>query len=238
MERLLLKPFILLILLTSCEEIKKEVNKNTTSETLKGKLNKKEFEAFLANFKPAKFPMKYSQYDPYPSKFPILNHELFPFYLPESQGPITPYGYVKLNDSKIALIFFYHSEDYLVGIRTFTNDGIKIDEMWGQKPVNPKSYIFPFYREGLTPQKKITVSNQVTQNINKWMKQIGEKLELSVPVTTYTARHTFSTVLKRSGASIEFISESLGHPDLKVTQNYLDSFEDDKRKEMSLLLLG
>jgi integrase len=115
---------------------------------------------------------------------------------------------------------------------------IKIIDTWGQKPVNPKSYIFPFYSEGLTPQRKITVSNQVTQNINKWMKQIGEKLELSVPVTTYTARHTFSTVLKRSGASIEFISESLGHSDLKVTQNYLDSFEDDFRKEMSLRLLG
>ncbi len=128
MKRLLLIPFLLMILITSCEESKKEANKNTTSETLKGKPDKKEFEEFLANFKPAKFPMIYSQYDPYPSKFPILNHEFFPFYLPESQGPITPYGYVKLNDSKIALIFFYHSEDYLVGIRTFTNDGIKIDE--------------------------------------------------------------------------------------------------------------
>lgn len=118
-----------MILITSCEESKKdEANQNTASEVKKENPNKKEFEDLLAKIKPAKFPMIYSQYDPYPSKFPILNHELFPFYLPESQGPITPYGYVKLNDSKIALIFFYHSEDYLVGIRTFTNEGIKIDE--------------------------------------------------------------------------------------------------------------
>ena len=47
MERLLLIPFVLMILLTSCEESKKEeAIKNTTSDTIKGKPNKKEFEAF------------------------------------------------------------------------------------------------------------------------------------------------------------------------------------------------
>ena len=48
---------------------------------------------------------------------------------------------------------------------------------------------------------------------------------ISVKLTTYVARHTFATVLKRSGASLEFISESLGHKDLKTTENYLGSFE-------------
>ena len=42
---------------------------------------------------------------------------------------------------------------------------------------------------------------------------------------TYVARHTFATVLKRSGVDIGIISESLGHSDLKTTQIYLDSFE-------------
>jgi site-specific recombinase XerD len=50
------------------------------------------------------------------------------------------------------------------------------------------------------------------------------------------ARHSFSTVLKRSGASIEFISESLGHSNLKTTENYLDSFEDETRKKYSDVL--
>jgi integrase len=49
----------------------------------------------------------------------------------------------------------------------------------------------------------------------------------------YTARHSFSTVLKRSGVSIEFISESLSHNDLRTTELYLDSFEDEKKKEVA-----
>ena len=32
-------------------------------------------------------------------------------------------------------------------------------------------------------------------------------------ITTYTARHSYATVLKRSGVNISYISESLGHTD-------------------------
>jgi integrase/recombinase XerD len=55
---------------------------------------------------------------------------------------------------------------------------------------------------------------QFTQVTNDWMKVIASKLGIEKKVTTYTARHSFSTVLKRSGASIEFISEALGHSDI------------------------
>ncbi|MBN8853036.1 MAG: hypothetical protein BGO55_14115 [Sphingobacteriales bacterium 50-39] len=46
------------------------------------------------------------------------------------------------------------------------------------------------------------------------------------------ARHTFSTVLKRSGVSIEFIQESLGHTNIRTTEKYLDSFEREVKKEL------
>ena len=64
------------------------------------------------------------------------------------------------------------------------------------------------------------------------MKVIGEELKLPLNPTTYSARHSFATILKQSGASTEFISESLGHSDLRTTQNYLGSFEDDHKKEV------
>jgi site-specific recombinase XerD len=68
--------------------------------------------------------------------------------------------------------------------------------------------------------------------VNKYLKQIVSKLDIDKPVTTYYARHTFATVLKRNGVSPLFISESLGHSSLKTTENYLDSFEDDQRKSI------
>jgi integrase len=55
--------------------------------------------------------------------------------------------------------------------------------------------------------------------------------------TTYTARHSFATVLKRSGASVEFISESLGHKNNQTTQNHLANFEDEEKKKWANMLL-
>ena len=49
--------------------------------------------------------------------------------------------------------------------------------------------------------------------------------------------YTFATVLRRSGVNVGIISESLGHTDLKTTQIYLDSFENEQLDEaMSNLL--
>ena len=47
------------------------------------------------------------------------------------------------------------------------------------------------------------------------------------------ARHTFSTVLKRSGVITEYIQEALGHSDIKTTENYLDSFEKEVKKKFA-----
>ena len=67
------------------------------------------------------------------------------------------------------------------------------------------------------------------------MKQIGETVGIK-GISTYTARHSYATVLKRSGANIAYISESLGHADLKTTENYLASFEREEREKNAKLL--
>ncbi|KAA6310415.1 hypothetical protein EZS27_038279, partial [termite gut metagenome] len=54
--------------------------------------------------------------------------------------------------------------------------------------------------------------------------------------TTYAARHSYATVLKRSGANIAYISESLGHANLATTENYLAGFESEERRKNALLL--
>ena len=65
------------------------------------------------------------------------------------------------------------------------------------------------------------------------MKEILPNLGIDKKATTYVARHTFSTVLKRSGASIEFIQEALGHTDIKTTESYLDSFDRETKWELA-----
>ena len=65
------------------------------------------------------------------------------------------------------------------------------------------------------------------------MKIIALKVGIDKNVTTYYARHSFSTILKRSGASTEFIGEQLGHQSLTTTQSYLDSFQDEMKEKFA-----
>jgi site-specific recombinase XerD len=78
---------------------------------------------------------------------------------------------------------------------------------------------------------------QLIKNTNKYINHIAPKLGFSDRITSYWARHTYSTILKNSGASIEFISEQLGHSSIKVTSSYLDSFEDQQRDDMAKRLI-
>lgn len=63
------------------------------------------------------------------------------------------------------------------------------------------------------------------------MKMIGEEIGYDKPLTTYAARHSFATVLKRSGAPMELISEFLSYKSLHTAEAYSDSFEDQTRRK-------
>lgn len=104
---------------------------------------------------------------------------------------------------------------------------MEIIARWGNTKINDETYLFPILSEGLNDEDARRTILQKIQTINKYMKRIGKALGLELTLTTYVARHSFATVLKRGGAPIEVISEMLGHNDLKTTENYLDSFSDE-----------
>ena len=124
-------------------------------------------------------------------------------------------------------------------ISIFITDEIKqVIKRWGNKDTKPENFVFPIIDPNTDSVKQRKDIQQFTKVINKWTKRIGEDIGIPLKVTTYTARHSFSTVLKRSGASLEFISESLGHSDVKTTENYLDSFENEMKKDFAKKLSG
>ncbi len=103
-----------------------------------------------------------------------------------------------------------------------------IMDKWGNSDKSPDSYIFGFLNGGETPIQIKKRVRDVTSNCNRRLRKIGKAIGIE-GLSTYTARHSYATVLKRSGANIAYISESLGHKDLKTTENYLASFEKEER---------
>jgi integrase len=117
-----------------------------------------------------------------------------------------------------------------------TDDIKKIIDRQGNKDKSPDNYIFPFINDNDTRKQQIYKIAWRVRKTNVHMQKIGKKLGIEQNITTYTARHSFATVLKRSGVSIAFISESLGHKDVGITETYLDSFGDEKKKEIAKFL--
>ncbi|NEW85369.1 MAG: tyrosine-type recombinase/integrase [Mariniphaga sp.] len=110
-----------------------------------------------------------------------------------------------------------------------------IIKRWGNPIMEPDRFIFPYLVGNETPMEAKTKSHELIRRTNKRLKEIGTALKID-SLSTYSARHSFATVLKRSGANIAFISESLGHADQKTTENYLASFEKEERIKNAALL--
>jgi integrase/recombinase XerD len=65
-----------------------------------------------------------------------------------------------------------------------------------------------------------------TKIINKYLSRIAKDLKIDQKITTYTARHSWATIAKKAGFSIELIAEALGHEyGNRTTAVYLDNFD-------------
>ena len=100
----------------------------------------------------------------------------------------------------------------------------------GNKSKKKEDYIFPILKHGLTPQQEYDHIKTFVRNTNKRLTRVGVELGLSHKVTSYVARHCFATIQKNNNAPLAYISEALGHSNLKTTQNYFGRFEDEGLK--------
>jgi len=61
--------------------------------------------------------------------------------------------------------------------------------------------------------------------INRNLKKIGKLINLSIPLTTYVARHGWASIAQKEEIPIATISKAMGHDSEKTTRIYLDSLD-------------
>ena len=133
----------------------------------------------------------------------------------------------------------YRADNSIITIKLTEEARAILSHYWpeGTTP----DYIFPILN-GLDPKN---ISEQILQRIanknqhsNAGLKTIGQQIGLDYPLTSYVARHTFSTIGKKKGVPVEKISELLGHSSLKTTQVYLASFEREELDDAAEMILS
>lgn len=85
-------------------------------------------------------------------------------------------------------------------------------------------YLLPVIRpESGVKERKQYINT--AHNINRALKIIGKRLELSIPLTMYVARHAWASIARSKNIPISVISEGMGHESEATTRIYLASLD-------------
>ena len=122
---------------------------------------------------------------------------------------------------------------------TLLKEMAEIIEKHGNGIDGPKNVMLFKHASGNeSPQETANVVRNAISSGNAVMKVIAEEIGID-HISTYTARHTYATVLMKSGVDISFISKSLGHSNIQVTEAYLGCYDkEDRAQNSQKLLLG
>ena len=123
-------------------------------------------------------------------------------------------------------------EDEMI-ISCYVNQYMKsIIDKW-RSGAGKEDYLFDVLKKNDDLEEQMKKVGQFIKNTNKYMKSISMEIGIDKNVTTYYGRHSAATIMKKSGANIEQIREALGHQSTFITQKYLDSFDNESKRELS-----
>lgn len=85
------------------------------------------------------------------------------------------------------------------------------------------SYLFPIINGDSQADRRRY--EQTLQRVNRSLKKIGVMIGLSIPLSTYVARHSWASIARNFDVPLSVISEGLGHDSDRTTQIYLASLD-------------
>ena len=93
---------------------------------------------------------------------------------------------------------------------------------------NSDQYIFPILDKDFNDpnelRKRISSNNVI---VNRHLKTLAGKAKIQANISFHVSRHSFAHYALKKGMDVYSISKALGHSDLKITQAYLKSFDED-----------
>lgn len=136
------------------------------------------------------------------------------------------------------ILIYYRSKTRRIVKVPLSEPALKILEYYSNQNFGNK-YIFPVLNPEIhkTPQQIKTRIKTALKKLNDEMNKIAANLEIDKRLTSYVARHSFATILKREMIPTAIISEMMAHASESVTQTYLDSFDNTAKTEAAKKLI-
>ncbi|MBM3919494.1 MAG: integrase [Sphingomonadales bacterium] len=122
----------------------------------------------------------------------------------------------------------------LTPIVVYLNDFAKqVIERYGMHSGLSGDFVFSIINEKDSPVEQRRKIQSFTHFVNQHIKRLAKANGLPAEVSSYWARHSFATTSIRKGASMELVSESLGHGNIRTTQGYFAGFDSDTKRELA-----
>lgn len=86
------------------------------------------------------------------------------------------------------------------------------------------NYVFPILNSGIDEGQIQSRIKNARGRFNEKLKLLAKEVGIDTNLTSYVARHSWASILRRNGISTSIISDGLRHGSLKTTEIYLDSF--------------
>lgn len=107
---------------------------------------------------------------------------------------------------------------------------IEILERYNFRDMDPDEYLFPILDTSKNlkdPSVFDRDKQSKTAMMNRDLDDIAGLAEIEENVTTHIARHSFANFARKKGMSLYSISKALAHSNLKTTEQYLKSFDEE-----------
>ncbi|QIK55705.1 site-specific integrase [Dysgonomonas sp. HDW5B] len=134
------------------------------------------------------------------------------------------------------------SEDMYISFPLFPTMKDIIDE-WGSK-MDKESFVFSFLKGGESYADEIRLTKNITYVVNSNIKKLIKSINADLPeeehlpenVSTYTARHSYGTILAHNRVPESYIGFALGHSSKSVTDSYIEEYSKEDRIQYNSLL--
>jgi integrase len=111
---------------------------------------------------------------------------------------------------------------------------LKILKHYEKDKTKDTDFIFPLLSKKYTYKDMFFLFNKISSRntiVNKNLKKIAKLIELDKNLSFHISRHSFADVARTKKMSVYDISKALGHSSIKMTENYLNSLDQNSVDE-------
>jgi site-specific recombinase XerD len=106
----------------------------------------------------------------------------------------------------------------------------RIVMLYKNETTKPDNFLFPILKNNVDYKDGKHLLNQISSKnamINKYLKSLASKAKISTNISFHVARHTFSDLARQKGYDIYKIKELLKHSNIKETEGYLATLDQE-----------